>query len=336
MKKIYFILLFLLLKNPLYSLDKPRIAIGEIKAIGVSRILAEQFTELISYELINSGKFIVIERSEVERVLKEQEFSMTGCTDVSCNVQIGKLVSATKILSGTISKLNSKFILIVKIIDVEKGVTQFAAKEYADSIETIDSRAVRLVYGLIIKMSGNDKPGRSYRRPASSGSERSVKVGKLTSYELNTDFSHLFIDFSFGGIEIYSYHPESEREVGFHALRLGVGNRLGIIGLTAFEHNGLKSAPLLLSLKIPIYVYPFNQSYEKEKLSSNVGGLFLKFNYSWMDTDRFEKFYDIRLQYDIGVLLSFYSGFLFESINDDDYSFYFGISLYFGANVFNI
>ena len=46
-----------------------------------------------------------------ETVLKELEFSMSGCTDESCMLEVGKMLSAELIVGGSISQLGSKIVL---------------------------------------------------------------------------------------------------------------------------------------------------------------------------------------------------------------------------------
>ena len=58
--------------------------------------------------MINTGQYVVIERNEMSKILNEQGFQMTGCTDVSCAVG-GKLMSARKMLVGTIMKIERKY-----------------------------------------------------------------------------------------------------------------------------------------------------------------------------------------------------------------------------------
>lgn len=107
------------------------------KAKGVSRLLAQNTSELIRSELINSQKFYVIERAQVDLILKEQGFQRTGCTDRSCAVEVGKLLSANKALLGTVMKLGSKYVITARIVDIEKGIGEFSDNQGADSSRDI-------------------------------------------------------------------------------------------------------------------------------------------------------------------------------------------------------
>ena len=94
--------------------------------------------------MINTGQYTVIERSEMGKILREQGFAMTGCTEVSCAVQAGKLLSARKMLVGTVMKLDQSIIINGRIIDVEKGTAEFAQKEIARTRADLVRRGGRL------------------------------------------------------------------------------------------------------------------------------------------------------------------------------------------------
>jgi len=113
---------------PLFSAEKMRIAIMDFEAKNVSKTDAAMVAELIRNECINVGHFTVIERAQMGRILDEQGYQNTGCTDISCAVEIGKLISARKILVGTLMQLGDTMIITGRIVDVEKGTADFSEK----------------------------------------------------------------------------------------------------------------------------------------------------------------------------------------------------------------
>jgi len=134
------------LKN--YNGSKEMIAVMDFGAKDVSQSVALSVSELIRTELINTGKFTVIERSNMKEILKEQGLQQTGCTDASCAVKIGKLLSAKKILVGTIMKLGSKLIISGRIVNVETGIGENAASGKANSLDQLDGGVVEFVNNL--------------------------------------------------------------------------------------------------------------------------------------------------------------------------------------------
>lgn len=80
-------------------------------------------TELVINAFVNYGKkqFSVIERDQLDRVITEQRFSLTGLTDDSVKT-IGGLLSAEYLVTGAVSKLKSLYEIELRLINVETGV----------------------------------------------------------------------------------------------------------------------------------------------------------------------------------------------------------------------
>ena len=69
----------------------------------------------------------IVERSEMKRLLDEQKFQYSGCVDITCAVDIGKLIGAKYIVVGSISKLGNIFSLDSRMISVETGESYISA-----------------------------------------------------------------------------------------------------------------------------------------------------------------------------------------------------------------
>ncbi len=134
--------------------EKMRLAILELKSKDISQATAARATEWFRTEMINTGKFIVIERSAMNEILKEQAFQMSGCTDTSCAVQVGKLLSVRKILIGSIEIWRKKIIVNARIIDVEKGIADCAHKEVIESLDNLDDGIALFARNLTQRIEG--------------------------------------------------------------------------------------------------------------------------------------------------------------------------------------
>ena len=79
-------------------------------------------TDRINSEVHKTGKFILVERQQIGDILGEQGFQQSGvCTDQECMVEIGKLLAVSKVIGGSIGKLEDIFPVTLKIIDVQTG-----------------------------------------------------------------------------------------------------------------------------------------------------------------------------------------------------------------------
>ncbi|MCP4132175.1 MAG: hypothetical protein GY754_14485 [bacterium] len=124
-------------KSP--AAGKSRVAVLDFNAVNTPEFLAKTITDLFSAGLFELKLFTMIERSEMEQILKEQELQKKGCTDSVCAVTAGKALSAQKIILGTIHKMED-YKIFIKIIDVATGEAESIYIENAaheDDIEPV-------------------------------------------------------------------------------------------------------------------------------------------------------------------------------------------------------
>jgi TolB-like protein len=134
------------------SQEQMVLAILDLKAQSVSANTAEMVSDMMRTELFNTGVFRVLERKEMEEILKEQAFQQTGCTATECAVEIGKILNANKMLVGTIGKLGEKYIITARIVDVEKGEMEFGDTAEAMSESDLNLAVKEFAYKLARKI----------------------------------------------------------------------------------------------------------------------------------------------------------------------------------------
>ena len=154
MINIISMLIITLISIPAYSADKMRIAIMDLKAEGVSEGIATAVSRIMRSEFVNIGRFTVIERGQMDAILKEQGFQQTGCTDSDCAVQIGRLMSANMMLIGELNTLGNSIIMTIRVVDVEKGVIKYSARDKAQTEDYLEEATVRITRNLAQKMTG--------------------------------------------------------------------------------------------------------------------------------------------------------------------------------------
>ena len=120
------ILLFILLTTSLFSNDI--IAILELEQKGLTKQEAEILTDRLTTELISLDRYQVVERTNMDKILKEQKFQKSGCTDSECAVDIGQLLNTDYIVIGSVSKFGSTWTLDARLIDVSQGKSLISAK----------------------------------------------------------------------------------------------------------------------------------------------------------------------------------------------------------------
>lgn len=100
----------------------PFVAVMPITGAGIEASALQVVTDGLSDELVKTGKVRVMERSQMENILKEQGFQQSGACDGSeCAVEIGKLLSIDKMVVGSLGKIGSSWSLSVRAVDVGSG-----------------------------------------------------------------------------------------------------------------------------------------------------------------------------------------------------------------------
>lgn len=83
-------------------------------------------SDWFAVELLKTGYYEVIERAQVEKILKEQMFQQTGAVDVDTAVKAGRILGVQGLLMGSASGTSGGFTVVVKLIDVETGNTAWS------------------------------------------------------------------------------------------------------------------------------------------------------------------------------------------------------------------
>lgn len=190
MQRIISSVIFIIILSavPALSQERMRIAVMDFEARDLPKNESAKITELIRNELINSGMYTVIERAQMGAILKEQGLQQSGCTDVSCAVEIGKILSARKILVGTIMKLNNDIIITGRVVDIEKGVAEFSEKSAVRQGEDV-MKAVEIYVEKLSAKIGNYKIPEKQEKDRKTEGESST--GFTPDFRISAEFNYL-------------------------------------------------------------------------------------------------------------------------------------------------
>lgn len=107
--------------QPALTPGKPvKLAILSFEARGVSADVADVAMSSLSNALANFDYIDLVERRQIETILKEQQFQLSGLTEDE-GVSVGKILKADVILIGNVGKLGSSIVFSAKLISVETG-----------------------------------------------------------------------------------------------------------------------------------------------------------------------------------------------------------------------
>ncbi len=79
-------------------------------------------------EISRSGSMEVLEREKLEAVLEEQELALSGLMDTEKAVEVGRLMAARFMLTGTVVEMTETLIVFGRIINIETGRIESAAQ----------------------------------------------------------------------------------------------------------------------------------------------------------------------------------------------------------------
>jgi hypothetical protein len=97
------------------------LAVIALEPESISESEARILTQRLTSKMIELSDYTIVERANIDKILKEQKFQHSGCTDSECAVEIGQLLNADVSVIGTASKFGKTYTLDCRIIDVESG-----------------------------------------------------------------------------------------------------------------------------------------------------------------------------------------------------------------------
>jgi TolB-like protein len=143
------------------------IAVMSLVGQGVDSMSAKIVTDALSDELHKTGKFRVMERSQMEAILKEQGFQASGaCDGTECAMEVGKLLSVDNVVVGCLGKLGESFTLTARTVNITTG--EVVASSYVMQRGAIDQVVADALPKVSSELAGLAKPG---DRQAGKGQE---------------------------------------------------------------------------------------------------------------------------------------------------------------------
>jgi len=158
MKKMFFTLFFIASIFSVIAQEKPRVAvvtlqvtnkvnlqIPDINPRNPPRILtlqemlsnADIIVGAITTEVVNTNRFRVVERSRIDKIMREQGFQRSSLTSEQV-VKVGRLLGVNKIITGEYSEDGYNSTVNIRLIDVETGDIEAAASYQFNSRYLVD------------------------------------------------------------------------------------------------------------------------------------------------------------------------------------------------------
>jgi len=115
-------------------LELKQVSSGKLAVSGFSQqngqesALIALLNEKAVYDLTGLEQLRILERSKLEAVLNEQELALSDLVDTENAIQIGRIMAADLLLTGTVIEMTQSVIIFSRIIDVASGEIESAAQ----------------------------------------------------------------------------------------------------------------------------------------------------------------------------------------------------------------
>jgi len=97
-----------------------KMAILAFEGKGVPSEVPDITLSSVSNALANFDYITLVERNQIEKILKEQQFQLSGLTEEE-GVSVGKILKADIVMLGSVGKLGSSLVFSARLISVETG-----------------------------------------------------------------------------------------------------------------------------------------------------------------------------------------------------------------------
>jgi len=88
--------------------------------VGVEEKDVKGLSDMLINTLYETGKFSIVERSQIDQVIKEQGFQQSGLTNEQL-AEMGNILGVKSVLVGTVNLIASEYNVDVRAVDVESG-----------------------------------------------------------------------------------------------------------------------------------------------------------------------------------------------------------------------
>jgi len=121
-------------------------AVMRFESTGIDSGVSMVITDIFTNQLQAAGKYRVMERSQMNKILSEQGFQSSGaCNSTECAVEIGKLLSIDKMFIGSIGKLGESWFMSIRIVNIQTGeIVSNLSKQVVGKVDNLSTAAIQM------------------------------------------------------------------------------------------------------------------------------------------------------------------------------------------------
>jgi tetratricopeptide (TPR) repeat protein len=115
----------------------PLITVLDFSIENMAKSDGRLIVDLVFSALVSAREYRVLDRGQRDNILKEVEFSLSACADEKCQLEVGRLLAADRIVVGSLGKVGQRYILNAKMLDVRTGEALSSAYKVFASLEDL-------------------------------------------------------------------------------------------------------------------------------------------------------------------------------------------------------
>jgi len=129
------------------------IAVFDFDVVGrVDKDISRPLSDSMRHAIVKSGAFKVMDRANMDRILREQAFQMTGGVQKDRAVEAGQFLGVGKIVIGSIGIVGRTYMISISLVNIESGETERVEEdtckcELDELIESVKRAANKLMSG---------------------------------------------------------------------------------------------------------------------------------------------------------------------------------------------
>ncbi|MBU3955655.1 hypothetical protein KJ633_04270 [bacterium] len=203
--------------SAVFSADKISVAVMNFSSDNADSDRAKSIADLIKTDMLNTGEFVMIERSEIDKVIKEQKFQSMGMVDAGQAAELGKLLAVKKMMMGGVSRFSFGILVNVRVVDVETGQIEVADKALIENDNYMLDTCSELAGKISSRLTGKEVKieGKSYSASDRDFSESYVMlVYANRSWQSDTVIISLGLDEGVMEGDVFAVYSKDNRRKG--------------------------------------------------------------------------------------------------------------------------
>lgn len=184
---ILFSMVLVFAANTTYAdFKKTKIAVMDFQVQG-EKLETEDIGKIVAEWLITAlvqeGRFDVIERRLLEKILQEQKLGVSGVADSDSVAKLGKVLGAKIVVTGSVMKFRQLMEVNARLINVENGSIIAAEKVKSESAAKLEDLVTEMAVKII-----SDFPLEGYVVERGENNTVTIDLGKLSGAKVGKRF----------------------------------------------------------------------------------------------------------------------------------------------------